>query len=110
CPISAATLRTFSTLALSSVSGIVKNWGAWGSIAPPITVDCMVQTPSRDKAIAQWAGQQAALASQATKEALAFDVPPALSPNILKEHSWPSYPSRSHAATTTAPRRSSTAA
>src|SRR3954447_24482721 len=38
-PISAATARTCSTLALSSVSGIVKNWGAWGSMAPPTTVD-----------------------------------------------------------------------
>jgi hypothetical protein len=24
------------------VSGIVKNWGAWGSMAPPTTVDIMV--------------------------------------------------------------------
>jgi len=28
--------------ALSSVSGMVKNWGACGSIAPPITVDIMI--------------------------------------------------------------------
>jgi hypothetical protein len=27
---------------LSSVSGMVKNWGAWGSMAPPMTVDIMV--------------------------------------------------------------------
>src|SRR6266700_2864354 len=40
-PMSAATARTCSTLVLSSVSGMVKNWGAWGSIAPPITVDIM---------------------------------------------------------------------
>jgi hypothetical protein len=38
----AAIARTCSTLALSSVSGIVKNWGAWGSMAPPMTVDFMV--------------------------------------------------------------------
>jgi hypothetical protein len=30
---------------LSSVSGIVKNWGACGSIAPPMTVDFMVVLP-----------------------------------------------------------------
>jgi hypothetical protein len=30
---------------LSSVSGRVKNWGACGSIAPPMTVDIMVETP-----------------------------------------------------------------
>ena len=41
-PTSAATCRTCSTVALSSVSGIVKNWGAWGSMAPPITVDVMI--------------------------------------------------------------------
>src|SRR6516165_12469869 len=41
-PISAATSRTCSTTFLSSVSGMVKNWGAWGSMAPPITVDIMV--------------------------------------------------------------------
>src|SRR5262245_54954 len=40
-PTSAATARTCSTLALSSVSGMVKNCGAWGSIAPPMTVDIM---------------------------------------------------------------------
>src|SRR5262249_58203651 len=27
---------------LSSVSGMVKNWGACGSMAPPITVDIMI--------------------------------------------------------------------
>src|SRR6516165_3187292 len=41
-PTSAATARTCSTFFLSSVSGIVKNCGAWGSMAPPITVDIMV--------------------------------------------------------------------
>src|SRR5258708_28005361 len=40
--ISAAAVLACSTLVLSSVSGIVKNCGAWGSIAPPITVDIMV--------------------------------------------------------------------
>ena len=38
-PISRATARTFSTFALSSVSGMVKNCGAWGNIAPPMTVE-----------------------------------------------------------------------
>ena len=38
-PISCATSLTRATVALSSVSGIVKNCGAWGSIAPPITLD-----------------------------------------------------------------------
>src|ERR1700749_2681802 len=41
-PISRATARTRSTFALSSVSGMVKNCGAWGSIAPPITVEIIV--------------------------------------------------------------------
>jgi hypothetical protein len=41
-PISAATSRTRATTALSSVSGRVKNWGAWGSMAPPITDEIMV--------------------------------------------------------------------
>src|SRR5215472_18119632 len=40
-PMSAATSQTFATTALSSVSGMVKNCGAWGSMAPPITVDIM---------------------------------------------------------------------
>src|SRR5215813_3719302 len=40
-PMSAATARTCSTFALSSVSGMVKNCGACGSIAPPMTVDVM---------------------------------------------------------------------
>src|SRR5271156_4092084 len=40
-PISRATARTFSAFALSSVSGMVKNCGAWGSIAPPMTVETM---------------------------------------------------------------------
>src|SRR5712691_8586941 len=40
-PRSAATSRTCATSFLSSVSGMVKNWGACGSIAPPITVDIM---------------------------------------------------------------------
>src|SRR5947209_13156613 len=44
-PISAATSRTCATSALSSVSGIVKNWGACGSMAPPITVDSMALLP-----------------------------------------------------------------
>jgi hypothetical protein len=26
---------------------MVKNWGAWGSIAPPITVDLMINLPFR---------------------------------------------------------------
>jgi hypothetical protein len=43
-PMSAATARTRSTLALSSVSGMVKNWGACGSIVPPITVDIMARS------------------------------------------------------------------
>src|SRR5271168_2676871 len=38
-PISCATSLTFATVVGSSVSGIVKNCGAWGSIAPPITLD-----------------------------------------------------------------------
>src|SRR5258707_2783851 len=41
-PTSAATSRTWATSVLSSVSGMVKNCGAWGSMAPPITVDIMV--------------------------------------------------------------------
>src|SRR5580704_17587671 len=40
-PISRATARTRSTFALSSVSGMVKNCGAWGNIAPPMTVETM---------------------------------------------------------------------
>src|SRR6516162_11795719 len=40
-PISAATSRTCATTVLSSVSGMVKNCGACGSMAPPITVDIM---------------------------------------------------------------------
>jgi hypothetical protein len=43
---------------LSSVSGMVKNCGAWGSMAPPITVDIMVDLLRR-KAIARWEEQQA---------------------------------------------------
>src|SRR5215210_188380 len=38
-PISAATSRTCWTTFLSSVSGMVKNCGACGSIAPPTIVD-----------------------------------------------------------------------
>ena len=38
-PISAAVAFTRPTVSRSSVSGIVKNCGAWGSIAPPITVE-----------------------------------------------------------------------
>src|SRR3979411_442763 len=44
-PMSAATSRTCSTFFLSSVSGMVKNWGAWGSMAPPITVDIIAASP-----------------------------------------------------------------
>src|SRR5947207_1769445 len=40
-PISAATSLTCSMFFLSSVSGMVKNCGAWGSMAPPMTVDLM---------------------------------------------------------------------
>jgi hypothetical protein len=46
-------------LAASSVSGIVKNCGAWGSIAPPITVDIMVVSPCWLEIIPQTAPQQA---------------------------------------------------
>ena len=41
-PMSAATARTRATVALSSVSGMVKNCGACGSSAPPTTVEIMV--------------------------------------------------------------------
>src|SRR5882724_67595 len=44
-PMSAAISRTCATSFLSSVSGIVKNWGACGSMAPPITVDSMAVLP-----------------------------------------------------------------
>src|SRR5258708_5489039 len=57
-PTSAATSRTWATSALSSVSGMVKNCGAWGSMAPPITVDIMVVLLVR-KAIAREEEQQA---------------------------------------------------
>ena len=45
-PISCATSLTFATVVGSSVSGIVKNCGAWGSIAPPITFDSIAPLPS----------------------------------------------------------------
>src|SRR3954453_18713109 len=57
-PISAATSRTRSTTFLSSVSGIVKNCGAWGSIAPPTMVEFM-DFSLAGESIAQSAGQQA---------------------------------------------------
>src|SRR6202044_1903178 len=57
-PTSAATSRTWATSALSSVSGMVKNCGAWGSMAPPITADIMVGLLGRE-GIARGAGQQA---------------------------------------------------
>src|ERR1700722_16850048 len=57
-PTSAATSRTWATNALSSVSGIVKNCGAWGSMAPPITVDIMVDLLCRET-IARGGEQQA---------------------------------------------------
>src|SRR6266568_614742 len=44
-PISAATARTCSTFALSSVSGMVKNCGACGSMAPPTTVEIIDPSP-----------------------------------------------------------------
>src|SRR5262245_47000961 len=53
-PMSAATSRTFATTALSSVSGRVKNWGACGSIAPPITVDCMAAPWLGEKVSPKW--------------------------------------------------------
>src|SRR6478735_11916188 len=56
-PMSAATSRTRSTTFLSSVSGIVKNCGAWGSMAPPTTVEFMDFSLARES-IAQSAGQQ----------------------------------------------------
>src|SRR3989442_15852487 len=61
-PMSAATARTCSTLVLSSVSGIVKNWGAWGSIAPPITVDIMVVLPVGAKISPKWANNKLTVA------------------------------------------------
>src|SRR5436853_544455 len=48
-PISFATALTRSTVARSSVSGIVKNCGACGSIAPPITLDCTRYLLSRGR-------------------------------------------------------------
>src|SRR5579863_9324583 len=57
-PTSAATARTCATSALSSVSGMVKNCGACGSMAPPITVDIMANLLCR-KAIAHAELQQA---------------------------------------------------
>src|SRR5580692_3720564 len=57
-PRSAATSRTWATSALSSVSGMVKNCGACGSMAPPITVDIMVVLLGRE-AIARGDEQQA---------------------------------------------------
>jgi hypothetical protein len=44
-PISAAAALTRSTVLRSSVSGIVKNCGACGSIAPPITLDVITFVP-----------------------------------------------------------------
>jgi len=44
-PISAATILTRSTVARSSVSGIMKNCGACGSIAPPIMLDFSTLPP-----------------------------------------------------------------
>src|SRR6185312_87862 len=41
----AATSRTDWTVALSSVSGSVKNWGACGSIAPPTMVVGVIEIP-----------------------------------------------------------------
>jgi hypothetical protein len=38
---------TRSTVSRSSVSGIVKNYGACGSIAPPITLDIIALPPNR---------------------------------------------------------------
>src|SRR5215211_1609463 len=49
-PISAATSRTCWTTFLSSVSGMVKNCGACGSIAPPTTVDIIGSPSSRASA------------------------------------------------------------
>jgi hypothetical protein len=43
-PISAATSRTCATSVLSSVSGMVKNCGACGSMAPPTTVDIITSS------------------------------------------------------------------
>src|SRR5215217_1147517 len=57
-PISAATSRTRSTTFLSSVSGMVKNCGAWGSIAPPTTVE-IIGFSIRAESIVQFFGQQA---------------------------------------------------
>src|SRR5262249_3664453 len=63
-PMSAATSRTCATTFLSSVSGMVKNWGAWGSMAPPITVDIitlLLGLPPRipsPKTILRWRVQQ----------------------------------------------------
>jgi hypothetical protein len=68
-PMSAATSRTWATSALSSVSGMVKNCGACGSMAPPMTVDIMVGLLFR-KNIARSAQQQAAWAQPLCARAL----------------------------------------
>src|ERR1700722_8956172 len=70
-PISAATARTRSTLVLSSVSGSVKNCGAWGSIAPPTTVDIMIVSPYRFETIPRAAERQAQPAIIAARGAAA---------------------------------------
>src|SRR5262249_45103795 len=57
-PISAATARTCSTFALSSVSGMVKNCGACGSMAPPTTVEIINPLLGSLKSIALGPGQQ----------------------------------------------------
>ena len=62
-PMSAATSRTCATTALSSVSGMVKNCGAWGSMAPPITVDIMVVPPLSEKYRARQAATRRSLPS-----------------------------------------------
>src|SRR5438874_1093613 len=63
-PMSAATSRTWATSFLSSVSGIVKNWGACGSMAPPITVDSMAVSPCWTRKYRCHAGTTSGCASQ----------------------------------------------
>src|ERR1700731_444931 len=89
-PISAATVRTRSTLVLSSVSGIVKNCGAWGSIAPPITLDIMVGSPCCRKDMPQSAERQADRLHSSTRRKYLAANPPGAFPRA-KHVAWRHY-------------------
>src|SRR5215471_7122601 len=86
-PMSAATSRTRAMTALSSVSGMVKNWGACGSMAPPITVEIMIVLLCRKQYRLGWGTTRRWLRPQDSPLALRVGLPLVPSPRGIVANS-----------------------